>query len=172
MRVDGYNGNSCAWVRLDLQARFYPVGMVIKRCFPGVLSRALFPCSVLSGTPLVSYRARRTPRRFIFQAVKVGRRTGAAFRPFRNVTPNAFLRSVCLLIRFCFYFRSLFVARLSSFVFWFVVFRLFGVCPLVGVWNNIKTYLSYFQIFEALFFESPFFRALSGTLARGEFVSY
>lgn len=87
MRVDGYIGHSCAWVRLDLQARFYPVGMVIKRYFPGVLSRALFPCSVLSGTTLVSYRARRTPRRFIFQAVKVGRRTGAAFWPFRNVIP-------------------------------------------------------------------------------------
>lgn len=59
-----------------------------------------------------------------------------------------------------------------SFVFWFVAFRLFGVCPPRRCLINIKTNISYFQIFEALFFESPFFRALSGTLARGEFVSY
>ena len=85
--------------------------------------------------------------------------------------PYAFLRSVCLLIRFCFYFRSLFVARLSSFVFWFVVFRLFGVRPPRRCLINIKTDISYFQIFQAFFFESPFFRALSGTLARGELIS-
>ena len=157
MRVDGYIGHSCAWVRLDLQARFYPVGMVIKRCFSGVLSRALFPCSVLSGTTLVSYRARRNPRRFIFQAVKVGRPTGAAFRPFRNVTPNAFYIPCVYWFVFVFIFvRCLLLVYRCSF-FGLLFSGCSGCVPLVGVWLTLKPIFCISKFLNHFFLKDPFF---------------